>query len=1174
MATNITLRLPWHADGYNGRICSHPAANTYCAGQYSYPGSAIAAEKDSDWENSVAGKPCASLDRMPPCALSCNAFGDRAINAFNNPPEWFGKNAKGVVIPQPPATACTWPYELMYSDEVRYPQGSKQAFDNDKRIALAKEYFNALEPGKTLIVYYANYSNPFSTEETQCYAIIGVARLKAVGALHYYEDVSESYRQRYANGAVWQMPLTSRYPDEGFRIPYEKYTERPDVLEQLLVAPENSRAFKYATRTINNDDLISLVERFIGVADTLIELDDTTQNWEARKAWLISLLSELWQSRGAYPGFPQVLLYLGRGDLVQEYRDAAARGESVSAYRKIYAEIQADNKLARKIRLLGKDKDRLLLEYLPRFSLTPEQVTRLMEKTDAAVSATVESIIENPFVLAEQYAGASVDDIITFYQIDNGLLPSPEYGIKALTEADSPERFRALCVEALKWDNTHSFTPATRVLNLVNHRVEIMRDWRRNAYNANYFDADEDFLSGAITFRRDAESRLFLYLNEVFEDERIIRDTLVSLASRPDIRLTRPATKEQFVKMLSANAGNLEFEQEYLEAIDRQADICAELFVKALCVISGSAGSGKTTLIKSIIEQIEKVDGSGASIVLLAPTGKATERIREKTGRSSARTIHSLLAGNGWLNDDFTFKRKGGKQESDVTTVIIDEASMIDLGLFATLMRAIKWNNVKRLILVGDPNQLPPIGRGKVFSDVIDWAKKTAPECLGHLEHNLRQLQNRVDGRGTGILELADIFIQEKQTDGSISKSQREIVLQKIQYGGEVSDDLRVEYWNTPEDLKILLERQLCDDLGVETVDRINSAWRESCKGADGHPNPAFLQVLSPFRGEESGTDALNLSLQYLINGYWAKKLRLDSITYFDKVIQYVNHTKSNPIRAYNRDTKTSEQIELFNGEMGFVFHHGFDSSFWKNSTWLRRFTVTFKGKENYSVEYGTSANSKPLDNLELAYAISVHKSQGSEFDIVYAVIPKRRSTLLSMELFYTAVTRAQKKLVLFLQEDVSSVASLAKVERSAVKRINSSVFEFNPLPEQLSYLTGWYEEYKVISTLSDYFVRSKSEALIANTLHMADLEFNYEKPLYAVDGTMYLPDFTVTFRGEEYYWEHLGRLDLTDYADHWNEKEVWYNKHFPNRLITTKEGNDLSEQIRTLMRETFEANV
>ena len=174
------------------------------------------------------------------------------------------------------------------------------------------------------------------------------------------------------------------------------------------------------------------------------------------------------------------------------------------------------------------------------------------------------------------------------------------------------------------------------------------------------------------------------------------------------------------------------------------------------------------------------------------------------------------------------------------------------------------------------------------------------------------------------------------------------------------------------------------------------------------------------------------------------------------------------------------------------------------------------------------------------------------------------------MELLYTAVTRAKGQLVLFIQEDISALSCLTKIERSAVRRINSSVFMFEPLPEQLSYLPGYYEEYKVVATLEDYFVRSKSEALIANALHTSGLDFSYEKPLFAPDGTMYLPDFTVTFQGNDYYWEHWGLLDKQRYATHTSEKQKWYEKHFPGRLIESIEGNDISIQIRHICKDSF----
>ncbi len=174
------------------------------------------------------------------------------------------------------------------------------------------------------------------------------------------------------------------------------------------------------------------------------------------------------------------------------------------------------------------------------------------------------------------------------------------------------------------------------------------------------------------------------------------------------------------------------------------------------------------------------------------------------------------------------------------------------------------------------------------------------------------------------------------------------------------------------------------------------------------------------------------------------------------------------------------------------------------------------------------------------------------------------------MELLYTAVTRAKSKLVLFIQEDISTLSCLTKIERSAVRRINSSVFKFEPLPEQLSYLPSYYEEYKVIATLEDYFVRSKSEALIANALHKSGLDFSYEKPLFAQDGTMYVPDFTVIFQGNNYYWEHWGLLDQQRYAEHTAVKKAWYNTHFPGQLIESIEGNDISMQIRNICQEQF----
>ena len=109
-------------------------------------------------------------------------------------------------------------------------------------------------------------------------------------------------------------------------------------------------------------------------------------------------------------------------------------------------------------------------------------------------------------------------------------------------------------------------------------------------------------------------------------------------------------------------------------------------------------------------------------------------------------------------------------------------------------------------------------------------------------------------------------------------------------------------------------------------------------------------------------------------------------------------------------------------------------------------------------------------------------------------------------------------------------------------------------------YIQNWYADERKLATLSEYFVRSKSEVIIANLLVHNDIPFIYEQPLYASDGTMYLPDFTVKFKGETYYWEHVGRLDLPNYKTHWEQKEKWYNKNFSGKLIKTFEDPNLSK--------------
>jgi len=285
---------------------------------------------------------------------------------------------------------------------------------------------------------------------------------------------------------------------------------------------------------------------------------------------------------------------------------------------------------------------------------------------------------------------------------------------------------------------------------------------------------------------------------------------------------------------------------------------------------------------------------------------------------------------------------------------------------------------------------------------------------------------------------------------------------------------------------------------------------------------------------------------------------------------------------AYNLKTKKTERVETFNGELGFVKPHGFDGKNWQwqKDFWLQHFQVVFSRKRDFWVNYGNRLgsydtnrwipNQSVEENLELAYAISVHKAQGSEFERTYVIIPKSKTALLSPELFYTAVTRATLHCTLMVEQDVSVLINIRRREKSHLLQINSSLFDFRPVPEPLLNLGTWYEEGKIHEALVGSMVRSKSEVIIANLLTAGGIPFRYELPLFAPDGTFYLPDFTIDWRGKKFFWEHLGMLRDPKYKKAWETKKKWYAKHFPDALVVTEESPKLSKTAQAMIKQVF----
>lgn len=349
----------------------------------------------------------------------------------------------------------------------------------------------------------------------------------------------------------------------------------------------------------------------------------------------------------------------------------------------------------------------------------------------------------------------------------------------------------------------------------------------------------------------------------------------------------------------------------------------------AVGVLTGGPGTGKTTIVQCVVDAAVR---AGQEVVLAAPTGRAARRLEESAGRP-ARTLHRLLEVDPRTG---TFGRSA-ERPLDADLVVVDEASMLDMDLAGALFAAVPEG--ARVLLVGDVDQLPPVGAGDVLRDLI--ASERVP--VARLDAVFRQAS------GSRIVELAHAMRRGELVDGDRGADGEVFFVQT----------------SSPEAAVDAVERVV--------VDRVPSAF--------GFDPAKDVQVLVPMHGGPVGTRTLNERLGARLGGTGAEVTRgRTSWRVGDKVMQVRND--------YTRDT--------FNGDIGFVSHV---------SPATGEVRVRFDDRE---VAYEGEA----LRHLEPAWAITVHKSQGSEFPVVVVVVTTHHFKLLQRHLVYTAVTRARQRLV------------------------------------------------------------------------------------------------------------------------------------------------------------------
>ena len=439
----------------------------------------------------------------------------------------------------------------------------------------------------------------------------------------------------------------------------------------------------------------------------------------------------------------------------------------------------------------------------------------------------------------------------------------------------------------------------------------------------------------------------YVFLEQLYKAETKIAERLLTL---------RDCDNVKFIKNFEAEIKKHE-EKIDIELSEKQFEAIKQINENNVCIITGGPGTGKTTIIKCVLELYKS---HKKKVVLCAPTGRAAKRMSETTGED-AKTIHRLLE-IGKFEED-----KLGSIDTDVSPIdadvlVVDEMSMVDVFLMNYLVKALFLGT--KIIFVGDPNQLPSVGPGSILKDLID----SGEFATVHLDKIFRQAAK------------SKIIVNAHNVNNGVN------FIGKKDYADDAENDFF--YINESNQDKMLYQ--------------VLSLSKERLKNYGDYEFFKNIQVLTPTKKGKMGTKELNKSLQEVLNP------KTDDIlekTYGevifregDRVMQIKNNYDIYWEKGSRNDLRTYESgTGVFNGEIGRIV---------KISNEERQIQVLFDdGKVTW---YAYSE----LDQLEHAYAITIHKAQGSEFDVVILAVPQSSNMLLTRNLLYTGITRAKKLLI------------------------------------------------------------------------------------------------------------------------------------------------------------------
>ena len=569
---------------------------------------------------------------------------------------------------------------------------------------------------------------------------------------------------------------------------------------------------------------------------------------------------------------------------------------------------------------------RNVVMFMQKYGISNSMAIKLYDEYGSQIKSI---ILNNPYKLAREVNG------IGFKRAD-------EIAAKTGVKLDSEFRIQCGIIHCLKEASTdgHTYLPREKLI--------------RSAYELlGVCESDIERQLDELKIERQlievkSEDRLNIYLSEYYQIEKNCAVKLLTLTRYSD----RISASE-----LDREIKSIESELD-IELHDLQREAVIKALSEGLFILTGGPGTGKTTTIKSIISGLER---RNLRFVLAAPTGRAAKRMSETTGYE-ASTIHRLLSikHNPEERTDAYFEMNEDNP-LDVDAVIIDEASMVDIFLFNSLLKAISPGC--KLIIVGDSNQLPSVGPGQVLKDMLD-----SGVCPN--------------------VELKYIFRQSNESH-------------IVTYAHMINNGEQIDFTTKYEDF-FLLKRDNYEEIRQALLYLI-------CEKLPKHFNtsPMQIQVLTPMKKGALGVWELNRILQECINPPSDKKVELEYGENIFRVGDKVMQTKNNYDMEWNIMSTYGISAQrgkgVFNGDIGIIDHIN------KPSRLIR---ITFDDGREAEYSYET------LEELELAYAITIHKSQGSEYPVVIMPLLGGPRSLLYRNLLYTGVTRAKDCVVILGSEN------------------------------------------------------------------------------------------------------------------------------------------------------------